>query len=205
MTDVDYDAGAEAERLVNKLLRRQGWYTSPAHGLQLSEDKAPLFIGESEKLIMPDIYALGSGTSLWVEVKQFKQPVPTHKREQLEHGVRTRKFEAYQQTREAAGVAVWLMIFEEETGELIEAEIDELTALPPVSRGRCIAEYGEHVSYFAKDEFSVVSISEDDVPANFSHDVKLEEGVPVQYLIQTHEIEIEEREKLGAYTDGGAR
>jgi len=103
MTELGYDAGADAERLVNRLLRREGWLTSPAHGVEPSGDKAPMFVGQSSKLIMPDIYAMRAGTAIWVEVKQFKQPVPTHKREQLEHGVRTRKFEAYQQTREAAG------------------------------------------------------------------------------------------------------
>jgi len=203
MTELGYDAGADAERLVNRLLRREGWLTSPAHGVEPSEDKAPMFVGESSKLIMPDIYAMRAGTAIWVEVKQFGKAVPTRKRGQLEHGVRTRKFDAYQQTRERSGLAVWLMIFEEDTGELIAVEIDDLTALPPVSRERCIAEYGELVSYFPKRDFSAVSVSDADVPANFPHAVELDNGTPIQNLIQAHEMAAEDREKLSAYTDGG--
>jgi len=203
MTNVDYDAGADAERLVNQVLRRDGWYTSPAHGLEPSENKAPLFIADSEKLIMPDIFAMCEGSAFWVEVKQFEQPVRTRKRNQLEHGVRSRKFEAYQRTRQASGLAVWLVVFEEESGELIAAEIDELSELPPVSREHCMREYGELVSYFARDDFSVISVSEDDVPAEFPHSVKLETGVSVQHLIQTQEIDMQDRDSITAYTDGG--
>lgn len=156
MSEVQYSDGKPAELLVETVFRDAGWLITPARMHRIEHDSAPLFLGDDEKVIMPDVYAMGSGGAIWAEVKQFTEPVPTRKRSQKEHGVRSRKLADYKRTAELSGHPVWLFIFEEDTGQLLAADVDDVTKLPPINREACIAHYGEVVSFFARDEFTKI-------------------------------------------------
>lgn len=185
MSELSYEDGEDAELLVEQLLRREGWFTTPARTQRIGDDSAPMFVGESEKIIMPDLYAMRSGVAVWSEVKQFGKPVVTRKRDQEEHGIRSRKFEAYKRTARASGLPTYLFIFEEESGELLAADVSTLSSNPPINREACIAHYGELMSYFGRGEFTQVKLEKEHVPHSFGYSTELKTGAPLNETLPT--------------------
>lgn len=184
MSKSPYEEGEDAELLVEQLLRQEGWFTTPARTQRIATDSAPMFDGRSEKIVMPDVYAMRSGQAVWCEVKQFEKPVFTRKRDQEEHGVRSRKFKEYKRTARISGLPTYLFVFEEQSGDLLVADVLNLPGLSPISRDACLAHYGELVTYFDKREFEQVRLKNAHVPPGFGHGVELDTGDRLNDILQ---------------------
>jgi Holliday junction resolvase-like predicted endonuclease len=187
--------GVAAERLVKKMLQSEGWQCLPARHQRINKDSAEIIEGDDEVFRNPDIFAMGHGEALFVEVKQFKSSVMTRVRGQREHGIRQPKFEDYKSVSDASGIPLWIFILESGAGRVLASKISDLSELDPISASRCREEYGELLTYFPRSEMQEVSVKHSHVPNSFSLSIKTGKGQRVTDVL--HGVETEGRKSGG--------
>lgn len=168
--------GVAAERLVKKMLQTEGFQCLPARYQRINEDSAEIIEGDDEVFRNPDIFVMGHGEALFVEVKQFKSSVMTRVRGQHEHGIRQPKFEDYKAVSEVSGIPLWIFIVESGSGQVLASKISDLPELEPISASRCREEYGELLTYFPRKELKEINVRKDHVPDSLPLTVKTGQG-----------------------------
>jgi hypothetical protein len=182
MNEEDRD-GVEAERLVKRMLQCEGWRCLPAKYQRLNEDSAEIIEGENDAVRNPDIFTMGHGEALFVEVKQFNSPVYTRARGQGEHGIRQPKFDDYKAVSDTSGIPLWIFILESGPGRVIASKVSDLPELDPISPQRCREEYGELLTYFPRTQMQEVSLKDDHVPDSFPIHLKTGQGQPLNDVL----------------------
>jgi hypothetical protein len=183
--------GAEAEKLVENLLLKNGWSCMPAKHQRISTDSAEIINMEDDAVRNPDICAMRAGKTVFIEVKQFAQPVSVDVRGQDEHGIREPKFYDYIQVHQMSGVPLWLLIFETGSGVLLASKIDNVSRLPPIDDEACRDVYDELMVFFPRRELNPVNLSEVYKPDGFSFSLDTSGGEDVNSLLDGVEAEIE--------------
>lgn len=125
----DYEAGERGEAVVAELLFSDDWQIMHAPTLdQIGDDgDAPMIRGDDERTIMPDIHAMKSGRTVWVEVKLKRQGAHwIVKNSQYEHFIDRKNWQDYQRVRDASGAEVWLAIIEKPSATLQREVIDNV-------------------------------------------------------------------------------
>src|SRR5690606_7501752 len=109
--------------------------------------------GLREAFPVPDLDIARGGIRRWAEVKTKAAATYTRLTGRLEHGIPKRHYRAYKRVQEITGCEVWLFIYEEDTGDVLCAKLDELEAVkreydgPKMSRGGMV--------FFPRDAFLV--------------------------------------------------
>jgi len=135
--------------------------------------------------------AMRAGKTVFVEVKQFAQPVSVRVRGQDEHGIREPKFYDYMQVHQMSGVPLWLLIFESSSGVLLASRIDNLSRLPPIDEEACRDEYDELMVFFPRRELEAVDLSEVHKPSGFPFGLNTSGGEDVNSLLDGVKAEVE--------------
>lgn len=181
-------AGIPAERLLKRMFLQEGWNCTPAKHQRVSSDSAEIIHGEENNLRNPDLFAIGNGEAIYVEVKQFTSPVKTKARGQYEHGIRRPKFEDYKKVNRDSGIPVWIFIFEPERGKLLARHIALLSELDPISPEKCKRQYGEQMTFFPRTDLKKVAIHEPHVPRDFPFEVDHDVGDDLNDVLSGVEI-----------------
>ena len=150
----EFRRGRNGERLVAELLQSRGWYVIPSYDYSGEDgDKPPRLQGAVTAFPLPDLDVARDGQRRWAEVKTKKRADYTRITGRLEHGIPKRHYRAYKRVQEITGCEVWLFIYEEETGEVLFAKLDDLEAVkreydgPKMSRGGMV--------FYPRDAFNV--------------------------------------------------
>lgn len=150
----EFQRGRAGERLVAELLQSRGWYVIPSYDYSGEDgDKPPRLQGLREAFPVPDLDIAKDGQRRWAEVKTKAAASYTRITGRLEHGIPKRHYRAYKRVQEITGCEVWLFIYEEETGEVLFAKLDDLEAVkreydgPKMSRGGMV--------FYPRDAFNV--------------------------------------------------
>jgi hypothetical protein len=176
--------GVHAERLAERMLRKEGWITQHAKFRREDYEGAELMVGDDEKVRDPDMLALRQGETVWVEVKEFEEPVDTKARGQLEHGVRKPKMNDYREIAEVSGIPVWLFIVEKDAGNILTENATLLNDLPPIDKEQCIRTYNAVVEFFARDSFTELAVSDEHIPEDLPFSVSTRGGEPLNDTIE---------------------
>ena len=151
---VAWQKGHNGERRVAQLLKERGWYVIPSYDYSGEDgDKAPKLDGLRDGFPVPDLDIAKDGERRWVEVKTKAAASYTRVTGRLEHGIPKRHHWAYKRVQEITGCEVWLFIYEEQTGDVLCARLDDLDAVkreydgPKMSRGGMV--------FFPRDAFAV--------------------------------------------------
>src|SRR5690606_14799396 len=138
----EFRRGRNGERLVAELLQSRGWYVIPSYDYSGEDgDKPPRLQGLSEAFPVPDLDIARDGQRRWAEVKTKAAATYTRLTGRLEHGIPKRHYWAYRRVQEITGCEVWLFIYEEQTGDVLCARLDDLDSVkreyngPKMSRG----------------------------------------------------------------------
>lgn len=149
-----WQKGHNGERRVAQLLKERGWYVIPSYDYSGEDgDKAPKLEGLRDGFPVPDLDIAKDGERRWAEVKTKTAASYTRVTGRLEHGIPKRHYWAYKRVQEITGSEVWLFIYEEQTGDVLCARLDDLDAVkreydgPKMSRGGMV--------FFPRDAFAV--------------------------------------------------
>lgn len=123
----EFARGRAGEKIVASILMRRGWFIVPSYDYSgKDDDQAPKMERGGERLIIPDLDICREGERRWAEVKTKGQPTLHRMSGVLEHGISIRHRDHYLRVQRESGCKVWLFIYEEQTGEVIYALLDEL-------------------------------------------------------------------------------
>lgn len=145
--------GHNGERLIGDLLRERDWYVIPSYDYSGEDDKAPRLQGLKECLVIPDLDICKSGTRRWAEVKTKKEATFTRRTQRYEHGFPLRHYHDYLRVQQETGTEVWLFIYEESTGDVLYAKLDDLAKVMRPYKGNKM-NYGG-MAYFPRDAFKL--------------------------------------------------
>lgn len=155
----EFQRGRTGERLVAELLRSRGWYVIPSYDYSGEDgDKPPRLQGLRAAFPVPDLDIAKDGQRRWAEVKTKAAASYTRITGRLEHGIPKRHYRAYKRVQEITGCEVWLFIYEEDTGEVLCAKLDDLDSVKreydgsKMSRGGMVFYPRESFKVFAKLE-----------------------------------------------------
>ncbi len=123
----EFKRGAVGERFVAELLRRKGWYTIASYDFAGSDgEKAPRMHGSCGSYVLPDLDGSRAGKRVWIEVKTKQSANFYRIKQRLEHGIPWRHFQDYLAVEKESGCAVWLAVYEEDTGEVLMQSMKKL-------------------------------------------------------------------------------
>jgi hypothetical protein len=143
--------GRRGEKLVARWLSRWGYFWVPSYDYTgTNGDKAPRLFGFAERFPIPDLDVCKDGRRFWFEIKTKGKPTPTRITGTIDHGIDTRLIDAYQKVQKHTGCPVWIGIYEENSGDLLVALLDDL----PLRQGTGA---GAHMSYFPRDALQLVA------------------------------------------------
>lgn len=161
MADSPYKVGEPAERLVEELLKKRGYWVTPARTHRVSLDSAPLLHGKNTSLIQPDIFAIGNSRLFWAEVKQKTSPQKVYKRNQYEHGIERRQYEHYKQVVSECGHPVYLFVYEECNDNLLFLDMTEHSPYAPLSESGAKETAGSVMVNFPRKNFTAIEFEID--------------------------------------------
>lgn len=125
--------GRAAEQRVARWLQERDWFVIPSYDYAGEDgNKAPRLQGLTAGHAVPDLDVARDGKRKWVEVKSKAQANVWRKEEPWgspntrEHGVDYGNYLDYLRVKRITGDEVWIAIYEEDTGQLLAAEIDTL-------------------------------------------------------------------------------
>jgi hypothetical protein len=144
--------GRTAERLVAEVLQhRFGCHVVPIYDYN-GQDKAPKLQGALRGYVVPDLDVSKDGERSWVEVKaKSNQGSLTRSTGRVEHGFSWRLFREYQAVQRITGTAVFIVVFETVTGELLYQSLDVLDTVKRVYDGDKMDRGG--TVFFPRDSF----------------------------------------------------
>lgn len=146
--------GHNGERLIDRLLQERGWYVIPSYDYTGEEEnKAPRLQGLTEHLVIPDLDISQNGERRWAEVKTKTKADWTYMTQRLEHGFPLRHYHHYQKVQQITGTEVWLFIYEESTGDVLYAKIDDLDCAKRIYGGDKMDRGG--TIFFPRDAFKL--------------------------------------------------
>lgn len=145
--------GHNGERLIGDLLREGDWYVIPSYDYSGEDDKAPRLQGLKECLVIPDLDICKNGTRRWAEVKTKTKADWTHITQRLEHGFPLRHYQDYFKVQRETGTEVWLFIYEESTGDVLYAKINDLDSIKRIYDGDKMDRGG--TVFFPRDAFKL--------------------------------------------------
>jgi hypothetical protein len=155
--------GRLGEKLVSRWLRGHGWYVVPSYDFTGSDgSRAPCMANGEQSYVIPDLDVSRDGDRLWLEVKTYAHAAPNRRLGQLVHGIKRKHHEHYLAVQKETGSPAHLGVLEIETGALLTARLDQLTAhacmcsaCRSCQPSHCMAPVSDSV-YFARDAFAVV-------------------------------------------------
>lgn len=125
--------GRAAEQRVAGWLQERGWYVIPSYDYAGDDkDKPPRLQGLLKGHAVPDLDTARDGHRKWVEVKSkgkanvWHKSVPWGRPDVPEHGINHRNYLDYLKVKDITGDDVWIAIYEEDTHQLLIAEIAAL-------------------------------------------------------------------------------
>jgi hypothetical protein len=125
--------GRAAEQRVARWLQKRGWYIIPSYDYSGAEgEKAPRLQGFPAGYAVPDLDASRGGWRGWVEVKSkaqaniWRSAQPWGQPNTPEHGIDHHNYLDYLHVKRITGDEVWIAIYEEDTGNLLMAEVGAL-------------------------------------------------------------------------------
>jgi len=125
--------GRAAEQRVAHWLQERGWFVIPSYDYSGEDgNKAPRLQGLRAGHAVPDLDTARDGKRQWVEVKAkeraniWRSYEPWKRLNTPEHGVDHSNYLDYLEVKRITGDEVWIAVYEEDTGQLLTAEIDAL-------------------------------------------------------------------------------
>lgn len=85
--------------------------------------------GQLTGYVIPDLDIAKDGTRRWAEVKTKEKADWTVITQRYEHGFKLRHYHHYLRVQEITGCEVWIFIYEEKTGDILYARLDDLTGI----------------------------------------------------------------------------
>ena len=76
--------------------------------------------------MLPDLDACKDGGRRWVEVKTKSTATFTRMTQRLEHGIDRRHYNEYLSVQRITGTPVFIVVYEENTGEILWSSVDDL-------------------------------------------------------------------------------
>jgi len=151
-----YQRGHSGEQMVAKLLQDRGWFVIPSYDYSGEDnDKAPRLQGNLRAYVIPDLDIARGGRRIWAEVKTKACATYTRITQRFEHGIPMRHFRDYRAVQDITGCSVWLFVYEENTGEVLCGELDNLAAHKREYTGGKMS-YGGMV-FFPRDAFTLLA------------------------------------------------
>ena len=150
----EFQRGRTGERLVAELLQSRGWFVIPSYDYSGEDgDKPPRLQGLREAFPVPDLDIARDGQRRWAEVKTKAAATYTRLTGRLEHGIPKRHYWAYKRVQEITGCEVWLFIYEEQTGDVLCARLDDLESVKREYNGQKMSRGG--MVFFPRSTFKV--------------------------------------------------
>ena len=119
--------GRNGEHLVADRAKRKGWFVIPSYDYGGEDgNKAPKLEGLNRGIVVPDLDIARDGQRRWVEVKTKQAPTLTRVTNRMEHGINVRHWESYREVERITGCKVFLVIYEEESGDVLGASLDAI-------------------------------------------------------------------------------
>ena len=123
--------GRVGEEFVARTLRGEDWFVLPAYDFGgEGDDKAPILLGPTSVLVVPDLLVFREGTGRWCEVKTYSRFVIFRKYGIEAHGIARRHYLDYMAVEDATGHPVWLVICECSTKTVLNARLARLATYP---------------------------------------------------------------------------
>jgi hypothetical protein len=145
--------GRNGEHIVAERLKRNGWYVIPAYDYSASDEHPPRMEGWTRRFIIPDLDACKAGRRIWVEVKTKTAPSLHRATNVLEHGIPLRHYEQYRQVEFETGCPVYLLVYEEQSRQLLWQKLSEL-GQPRIYTGDKMSWGG--MAFWPRDSFKLV-------------------------------------------------
>jgi hypothetical protein len=121
-----FKRGRNGERIVADWFKADGWYVLASYDYNGDDDHPPRMEGRTRRFIIPDLDACKGGRRIWVEVKTKTAPSLHRATNILEHGIPLRHYEQYLQVELETGCPVYLLIYEEQSNQLLHQKLSEL-------------------------------------------------------------------------------
>ena len=116
----EFKKGRAGEHIVAKWFRARGWHVTPSYDYSgEGGNQAPRMSSAFSAYILPDLDVAGDGRRMWIEVKTKAEPTLHRITNTLEHGIPMRLFKEYKAIELVTGAEVYLVIYEECSGELL--------------------------------------------------------------------------------------
>jgi hypothetical protein len=123
----EFELGRAGEQTVAGWLQHNGWYVVPSYDYAGDDkNKAPRLQGRISGYAIPDLDVARNGARFWVEVKVKNGPTLHRKSGRLEHGISKRLWEHYRKVEEITGTAVWIVVVEQDSGEMLVGALKTL-------------------------------------------------------------------------------
>jgi len=154
----EFQQGQSAERRIARMLQSKGFFVNPSYDYSGEDgNKAPRLEGKDHSFVVPDLDASRDGVRLWVEVKSKSKPVVWGKTGEIRHGIELRHFWSYRQIEKITGSRVFLVVVEENSGEVLCASLSKLARAPISGKG---TKWAEKMVFWPRDTFSVIGAVE---------------------------------------------
>lgn len=157
--------GRAAEQLVARWLQGRGWFVIPSYDYAGDDgNKAPRLQGLGIGHAVPDLDVARDGKRHWVEVKSkdhanpWRSHHPWGSPNTLEHGVDYGNYLDYLNVKRITGDEVWIAIYEEDTRQLLAAEISTL------GQPRVGTWLGKKIANWPRDRFCILPFVSPDRP-----------------------------------------
>jgi hypothetical protein len=146
--------GRNGEQIVADRLMRRGWYVIPSYDYNGGDDHPPRLQGWTRRFIIPDLDACKGGRRIWVEVKTKAAPSLHRASGILEHGIPLRHYEQYLQVELETGCPVYLLVYEEQSNQLLWQKLSEL-GQPRIYSGDKMSFGG--MAFWPRDSFNILA------------------------------------------------
>ena len=145
----EWRRGQRSQLTVERVLKETGCGFIRTHAIEDPDNPgAPaLTLGEWE-IVLPDLDVTKRGRRFWLEVKGKTKPAWYTKKQRYQHGIDTKNWEAYQHVEEETGSPVYVVIHEQQSGDLLIQSVEELCKVELPGEGSM-----SHVTYFPRDAF----------------------------------------------------
>ena len=122
-----YKMGHSWELKVSVFLKKRGNYVIPSYDYSGEENnKAPKLQGVLMEYVIPDLDVSKGGERRWIEVKSKAAAVLHRNSGDYVHGIPKRHYLSYLEVTKITGCEVWLVVCEENTGDILAANLSSL-------------------------------------------------------------------------------
>lgn len=154
-TTPQWQFGSSTERLIASFLQQRGWWVIPSYDYSgQGNDKAPKLQGADGGLVIPDLDVARAGERRWVEVKAKSHAVLHRRTNTLKHGIPLRHFHDYLRLQHITGCEVWLVVYEQDTGDVLMARLNALAGEKQEYAGGKMSRGG--MVFFPRSDFRIV-------------------------------------------------